>query len=1279
MKNLILLLSLVVAFASVSFAQSNTGNLTGTVSDPSGAIPGATLVVKDNQTGRERTLTTTGDGTFSLPQLEVGTYTITVTAAGHKTQTYNDVKIDIGRTYNLNAVLEVGDISEVVTVAAGADVINSTDGEIKTTVSERQILELPLNGRNPLSLVQLQAGVSSNTAQTTTINGQRSSFTNITRDGINVQDNFIRANAVDFIPDRPNVDDTGEFTIVTQNAGAEAGYGASQIQLVTPRGSNEYHGALYIYNRNSEFAANNFFNNFSRINRPFLNRNQFGGKLSGPLPFFNFGEHNGPMFISGKNKLFFFFGYEGFRLRQSVTVNRTILLPAARQGIFTYRDVSGVTRQINIFTAAQGLAGGPPTGIDPVIQTRILANVPTVGNNSTLGDQLNTTGLTFPVTSNQDREAFTSRFDFDMNERNSFSLVYAYKKELLQRTDLNAQQGGTACCYSTTPVGFQDAHTPFMSLSWRWAPTNSITNEMRGGFQFSDPIFNTTTGDPAYFITIPLINNPETGFQAQGRRTDIYNFQDNAVWIKGNHSIRFGFQYNAFRADPFGPGAFGAPYIPNYTLGGGTTPQFTVATFNQAAGCVAATGVNCISAVGTANSLLALLGGLIGSANQTFNADSRTSSTLAAVPPARKLQYEHYSFYAADQWRMSPQFTLNFGLRYELFSPLREPNGLALEPVQNGRDILTTILDPNGTYDFVGGNNGGTNFFGWDYDNIAPVVSFAWSPNFKNRFLGSMLPGEGRTVIRGGYRLSYVNDEFVRAADNALIGNAGLTTGLTTGTIPGGGARFSNRPTFTPPALVVPRTYAQNNAVAANFGTVFAVDPDLAVPAWHEFSVGVQREIGFQTALEVRYVHARSNNLVRGLDFNQVKISGPFLADFNRARNNIALYGNAQVNCTVSAATPLCQPLQVLNQAPFFSSPVIGATQNPLQFSNTLNPIIAGTPGELAFVYLSTFRIGNSVLLNNPNTGVVDLLTNDAKSRYNALQVELRRRFSQGLTFQSNYTFAKLLTDAPGTGQTRFEPRIDNADPRYEFGIGDQDTTHIINFNAIYELPFGRGKPFGRDVNGFVDRLIGGWQLTSIIKATSGAPFSITDPRGTLNRTGRSGRQTAVTNLTKDQVKALLGTFRTPCGIFFINPEVINLDLAACNNGVIAPRQPGTTAGVASLGFNPISGTAGSNLPQTFPGQVFFNAAPGQKGNMELNFLSGPWFMNVDASIIKNIAFTERMRVQFRAEAFNLFNSANFGITGQFTQANINSSTFGRLFTSSSGPRILQFVGRFEF
>jgi carboxypeptidase family protein len=1244
-------------FAVSALAQTNTGNLTGTVSDASGIIQGATVVITDDKTGKEKTVVTNEAGGFAVNQLDVGNYTVKITSAGHKTFTATAVKIDVGVTYTLNATMEVGAISENVTVVAGADIINSADAQLNNTVSQRQILELPLNGRNPLSLVLLQPGTSSNGNNTTSINGQRSSFTNITRDGINVQDNFIRSNAVDFIPDRPNVDDTGEFTIVTQNAGAELGYGASQVQLVTPRGANDFHGAVYEYNRNSKFAANNFFNNFSSVKRPFLNRNQFGGKGSGRIL---------------KDKLFFFGAFEDFILRQSTTVNRTILLPNARNGIFTFRDTTGVTRTVNLLAPPFSNVTGV-TAIDSTISSRILGGLPTSGNNATLGDQLNTTGLTFTRATNTDRKAFTSRIDWNINDKNSIYGIVEYKSENNLRNDVDAQQGGTACCYTSTPFGFQPAHTPFFASAWQWRPNAAFTNELSGGWQRSDPTFGNTATMPAFYLQIPLVNNPESGFDAQGRTTNIYSFQDNVSWVRGKHTIRFGGQYQRFTIAPFGPGAFGQSFIPTLVLGGGTTPGYSTGntgSFNTAAGCVTLpgdprgpVGTNCASntQIATANSLAALLGGLVGSANQTFTVAS-TSGSLQPIPPLRHLIYSAASGYVSDQFRMGPHLTLNLGLRYDIFSPMREKNGLLLEPVQGGRDIRTTILDPNGTYNLLGVNGRGYNFFGRDLNNLGPVVSFAWSPTFENKFLNMIAPGEGRTVIRGGYRRSYVNDEWTRAADNALLGNAGLTTQLTTS----GNFRVAAPPSFTAPVVQVPRTYAQNNALASNFGTVFAINPALSVPSTDEFNIGFQRELGWQTALEVRFVHGQSNNLVRGLDLNQV-IIGPngFLADFNRAHFNAITYGTANINCTVSAATPNCQPLQLLNKAPFNSS-VFG---NPLGFTNTTNPIVSGEPGQLAFVYLNTFGVGNSVLLNNPNTGAVDFLTNSAKYRYNALQMEVRRRFSQGLTFQANYTFQRNLTDAPGTAQTNFEPLIDNACPGCEYAVADFDTTHVFNFNTIYELPFGKGKNFFGSAGPWLNRLVGGWQLNSIFRLDSESPFSIADVRGTLNRSSgsRSNRMTANTNLTPKQVRDLVGTFKTPCGVYFINPSVINLDMSQCALGLVRPRLAGTTAGVAALGFD----------QPTFPGQVFFNVAPGQRGNMPINFLHGPWFFNWDASIIKNIQITEKYKLQLRAEAFNVLNQARFALPGQFN--NINSSTFGRSTTTFPLPRVIQFVGRFEF
>ncbi len=298
----------------------------------------------------------------------------------------------------------------------------------------------------------------------------------------------------------------------------------------------------------------------------------------------------------------------------------------------------------------------------------------------------------------------------------------------------------------------------------------------------------------------------------------------------------------------------------------------------------------------------------------------------------------------------------------------------------------------------------------------------------------------------------------------------------------------------------------------------------------------------------------------------------------------------------------------------------------------------------------------------------MDFLTNNGKYRYHSLQTEIRGRFANGFHLQANYTFQKTLTNASGVGQSKFEPNLSNLFPQIEYSRVDYDATHVFNLNTIYELPFGNGKRWLSDLGGW-NRLVGGWQLTSIVQMATGAPITVVDPRGTLTR--RNTRQTANSSLTKDEIKGLIGIFRTPCGVFFINPSAIDLNHTALANGQCGSLLTGGATGRGSRGFG----------ESTFPGQVFFNVAPGQTGNLERAFINGPFYLNWDASIIKNIRITENTKFQIRVEAFNVLNRANF-FASQFGTLNINCSNFGRIssqFTSSGAQRVLQFAGRFEF
>lgn len=1259
---------MLIMLTITAFAQLTTSSLIGTVSSPDGVLPGATVTVRDDKTGKEVTVTTGSDGDFRVPNLEIGTYTVTITSSGFKSFTAQQVRLEIGKDYTLPVLLELGAVSETVTVTAGAEIVNSVDAQTNGIVSNRQITELPLLGRNPLNFVPLQAGVASNPSQQSTINGVRTSATNITIEGINVQDNLIRANATDFSPARPIVDEVEEFT-VTGQANADRGFGSGQIQFPIRRGGNDFRGSLYEYNRNYKLGANRFFSNAAGrlpngdevVPRGFRNRNEFGGRLSGPLPFLNFGE-GGPVTTSGRDKLFFFFLYQKTIDVQPASDLTTVLTDPARRGLFTYTAsandpangiVAGQTVTVNILNPALGTG---ITAINPVIQNRFLGRIPT-GNTTEVGDLRNTIGYRYNQGNNSEQTNYSTRIDYTINDRNSLKAVYRTVYQTVQRADIDNN-------FNVRPQVDQPSNNPLLSIGLVSNFTDNFSNEISGGLSFSNPSFLRNQAAPSSFIVPTLITNPDVTFLNQGRDTKTYNLQDNATFIAGNHSIRFGGQFQAIKLVPFND----AGIVPTFNLGvNANTPQISPTQFGNTS--LFPGGVP-LAQRAVANNLLALLGGIVSSGSQSFNVTSQNSGFVPGATNRRTLETEIYGFYGSDQWRVTPDLTINLGLRYDIYTGLRNPEGLFLEPViAAGQDPVQAILNPNGRYQFLGGNAGNPNqFFKTDKNNFGPNVSFAYAPKLGGGF-GSIL-GEGRTVFRGGYRVSYINDEFVQSANNAVGGNAGLAfangaINPATGTTTLNG-RVDNLPTIAPPVFNANRTFANNNTAAQSFfGTVFAIDPNIKTPSIQEYSVGVQRDLGFNTAIEVRYVGTRSNTLLRAIDYNQINIrSNGFLDDFNRARNNCrvqaASIGNTGLNCTNASFNPAIAGSQQLTVFPNLASG--GLLNNATILSNIVN----GTPADLGIIYIQNGLAGSVQFLPNPNTGVADLLTNSGKFRYNSLQVELRRRFAQGLQVQANYTFSKNLTNSQGsqtngTGdtQTRFDPLLDNLQPELENARSITDQSHKFNLNAVYELPFGRGKAFFNQ-GGITDFLLGGFQLSGILQIGSGAPISFTDPRGTLNRAGRSNRQTALTNLTKQELKDLVGIYRTTNGVFFINPTALGRDP---QTGLLLPGRTGR--GAEGFGTTP------------FQGQVFFNNGPGQTSGLERSVVNGPTYYTVDMSLIKRFAFGESSRYSFQIQmdAFNVFNTTNFVVPQSY---DINSTNFGRI-TGTFDPRVVQLAGRFSF
>jgi hypothetical protein len=426
-------------------------------------------------------------------------------------------------------------------------------------------------------------------------------------------------------------------------------------------------------------------------------------------------------------------------------------------------------------------------------------------------------------------------------------------------------------------------------------------------------------------------------------------------------------------------------------------------------------------------------------------------------------------------------------------------------------------------------------------------------------------------------------------------------------------------------------------------GAMGIIDPDIAQPTVHEVSASISRQLKWGFAGEARYVGSFGRGIWKGIDYNQITVSQAFFDDFARARSNgfLALSAKGAFNPAYDATISGSQPLTVL---PAFGG---GFLANSTVRTNIQQNELAA----LADFYV-TSRVSGALSTFFQNGGIYQAIgvTNQGWQNYNALQLELRRELRGGIMGAMNYTWAHTRANGGGNAQSRLEAYLDNNRPQLEEGRSVFNISHLINANIIAELPFGSGKPW-LNKGGITNALVGDWQISAIVHWQTGSPLSILAPRGTFNRVGRSASQTAVTSLSADQVKALFKITKLPDGrIFWIDPSVVD---------PVSGR---------AVGADNLANTAG------FTGQQFFNPTAGNVGGLEQLMFDAPGTATIDAALAKRFQ-VGRYQIEFRGEAINLLNSVFF-YTGDM---NINSTTFGRLTSTTVGPRIVQLQARFTF
>lgn len=1264
---------LLLVFLPAAFSQTIDAILSGTVADPSGAvIPGATVTAVNVNTGVTVRTTANASGTYQMPPLQPGTYRISAENTGFKKAVVSDIVLGVGSRQNLDFTLEVGTITESIEVSATSEnALQTVSSTVGGTVTGKSVLELPLPARSAFGLVLTQAGVVGDN-----FSGGRIGQLNITLDGINIQDNRINGGIAS--PVFASVDKIEEFRVVTAPADAELGRGSGQIQAITRSGTNRFSGSLFEFHRNKALNANDWFNNQrgrdangNEISpRDFLIRNQFGGRLAGPVV---------------KNKLFFFFLYDAQREVSRNAVNTTVLTATARQGIFRFfpgaqnanaeaarpavdlsgnpvrpSNATGDLQTINLYSYDPNRTRMDPTGA----VARMLALSP-LPNNFRFGDGLNTAGYTWqrPETSNRDQ--YNGKIDWSVNDNHRVS--YSYTREnssalnaLVAQNFPDAPGGASA--------GRDELHTATVTSTVR----SNLLNEFRAGvfrprLVFTTPwqddetraLYPTTANGQSYVIDFLTITDPlNQSNDPQGRITPVYSYSDIIRYNRGKHAWKAGGTLQFTSTNGFN--SFSV--FPRGVIGSGGSPI-------QGVPGVAGIGLNS----GLAQNILNNLAGSLANGTQAFNASAPPNPAfLAGEYKQRTWRQREVSWFVQDDWKVTRRLTLNLGIRWEYYSVPWDANGRTASLVGGSAGIFgisgSTFGDlyqagrvQNGqltNVELTGRNspNPDRQIYNDDYNNFAPAIGIAYNlPWF----------GENKTVIRAGFGMGYERNSLrnfdVVAGDQPglrVVNNFRQGSYLSLQTLP-----LPLSPTGQPLSTVGLDDRAQSAR---------AYDSNLRSPYVMNWNVAIQRALPGNATFEARYVGSKGTKLLRGANINEVNIFETQILDaFNAARTGgshpllerffggLTVPGIGGVVGTTRTGGDYMRNLAT-TQAQL-------ANNNVGAFATFLNATAVATTDPRTSIpggWLRRAGLPENYIVGNPQFGAANLIGNFANSTWHSLQLEYQKRFSGGWTLLSNYTFQKALGEEEGDGQELLDSFRDGRNRRLEkrplnFGI-----RHVLRNSGLYELPFGPGKKFLNQSNGIVSHIVGGWQIGGIYNVFAGQPVNLTSGRSTFNQFSGDATPMIWAALASGAGRVQ----RQPNGVTFF-PDWRQIPDPDRNNLT-------TNANIRTLSQNFAITDASGNL-------LLSNPAPGQLGSLQPFFFTGPRTFRLDVNLIKNFRLAQdgRWQLQLRMDAIDATNSPQFtsNFADGFLNTDINSPNFGRITSTASGTRIVVISARLNF
>lgn len=1288
-RNLCLLPVLFLTATVQLWGQTGTTQVFGQITDPQGAaVVGAKVTATNEKTGLSREEDTDSEGNFRISALPPGIYNLKVEAAGFRTAARERVELLVDTAKQINLQLKVGAQSETVEVRAAAEALNTSDASVGNAFNEDQIKQLPLEGRNVVNLLSLQPGAVYVPAEQTptygdprqgSISGSRADQTNVTLDGVDVNDNLNGYAYTSVL--RNTLDSVQEFRVTTSNYGAEQGRSsAAQVTLVTKSGSNNFHGSAYWAHRNTAFSSNEFFNKQSQLKNgepnkpPKLQKHIWGWSLGGPIL---------------KDRLFFFANMENLRQISEEVVQRQVPSGSFRDGVLIYHcanpsqcpaaTVSGLTGTHQVPAGYHGLTPaelasldplgiGPSTAASQYFKQYPLPNA--AGRDIYNFGELKFAGATKPILWTD-----IARFDFKADPAGKHT--FYWRGNLQDDVVPGAPQFPGQKARSSTL-----ANNKGFALGYTSVLSNQLVNTFRYGFtRVGSSTAGQRTGNYAFFRFFDEFT-PQTS--SSFTHIPTHNFVDDLSWNKGAHTLQFGTNIRFVRVerqsnansflDVVANGSWVANVGTTYMPGGPDCPF---------AACTTLPAVADDAVSSFADGFIDILG-IMSEVDAVYNYDKKGNLLPIGTPIARRYASNAYEFYAQDNWRLKPNLNVVFGLRYSLASPPWETNGLQVAPTinmgqwfdQRRKNMLAGVPDnkiPDIVFDLAGPANGKPHYYPYDRNNFSPRVSFSYSPSFSKGILGALTGGPGKTVVRGGYSLVYDNIGQALAARIADFASFGLSTQLSSSyqgfNEDEPGIRYVNSSTI--PTVSLPPAPPGGFPTTPPSGGIdpvdgpfsqgqitSGIDNSLVTPYAHMFNFMIGRQMPGDMTLEVGYVGRRGRDLLTRRDLAMpLNLVDPKsgMDYFGAVKASLAAATAAGIPAgagigAYSAIAPIPYWENLFPDAAGFSSSTSTATMEMVrQFNRRRNSGDFTTPLYNAdeFCFPACSALGQFAYFNRQfdSLGAISSL---GISEYHSMQVSLRKRYSHGLQFDLNYTLSKASDTASAVERGSFFTAFDNGgytgflinswDPRQSYQISDFDVRHQINLNWVWDLPVGRNKLVS-GLPGWANAIVGDWQFTGIYRWTSGFPFTI-----------QNCRSCWPTNWNLQGNAIPIDPKKLPSTGHFLNVV----------DGNPSPFKD----------------------PAKAYSDFFRRALPGE-GSVR-NLLRGDGYFNIDVGIGKSwtMPYKESHKLKFRWEIFNLTNSARFNV-GDVTMLP-DSVSFGAYNSAYSGcdsaaGRCMQAGLRYEF